>query len=125
MLQYSYNDIEREYSMESYNPILLVKDFNSNEDVKISEEFMTNADVPCLIIKNTLASNINPYTNIEINDEYKKNDMIVALRKNSNLNRRYASLYQNNNIFWATIDKNNLFNKFGWTIINDEDIAQQ
>ena len=122
MLEYAYNDIEREYSMESYNPILLVKDFNSNEDVKISEEFMTNADVPCLIIKNTLASNINPYTNIEINDDYKKNDMIVALGNNSYLNRRYAPLYQNNNIFWATIDKNNLFNKFAWTIINDEDI---
>jgi len=47
--------------VEGYNPLLMVKDFSSKES-STSENFMTNADVPELAVKDIIASPVNPYT---------------------------------------------------------------
>ncbi|MDR2965760.1 MAG: membrane protein insertase YidC [Treponema sp.] len=45
-----------------YNPILLVKDFNSNESLSTNNDFMTNADIPLLALKDIIHNPINPFT---------------------------------------------------------------
>lgn len=47
---------------EKLNCILLVKDFNSNEPIKVDDSFMTNADTVFLAKENLNISNINPFT---------------------------------------------------------------
>ena len=46
----------------AFTPVLLVKDFNSNEDFSINNKFMTNADTLFLAKKNLPISDINPFT---------------------------------------------------------------
>lgn len=52
--------------MLRYYPLLMVKDFDSKEFV-ISEEFMTNGDVPTLALEGIVEDPINPFTGNEIN----------------------------------------------------------
>lgn len=61
----------------SYMPLLLVKDFNSNDKLKYDYTFMTNADTILLSIDNLDGvSKINPYTGNTLKEE--KNDGINA-----------------------------------------------
>jgi YidC/Oxa1 family membrane protein insertase len=45
-----------------YNPILLVKDFAENDEFTINTDFMTNADVPLLALKDIVENPVNPFT---------------------------------------------------------------
>ncbi len=57
------------YDLEYYYPLLMVKDFNSQE-FTTSEEFMTNGDVPTLAFEGLIDNPINPSTGNPItNDE--------------------------------------------------------
>ena len=68
------------YSKDHLNCVLLFKDFNAKFDgkVKIDESFMTNADVPALVLKNIVENPINPFTGNKINEDYKKDGIIVT-----------------------------------------------
>lgn len=56
--------------IEMYLPMLLVKDFGA-EGFTISEDFMTNADVPALAMSGLIENPINPFTGKEINSSFK------------------------------------------------------
>lgn len=56
--------------LEFYYPLLMVKDFNSQE-FSVSEEFMTNADVPTLAVNGIIENPVNPFTGKKINNEEK------------------------------------------------------
>ena len=68
------------YSKDRLNPVLLVKDFNSHSNgiVQIDDKFMTNADVPSLALKDIIENPVNPFTGNKINEDYKKNGIIVT-----------------------------------------------
>ena len=51
---------EREEVM-NYNPLLLVKDFGSTE-LRVDDQFMTNADTPTLAMAGLIESPVNPFT---------------------------------------------------------------
>ena len=53
-----------------YYPLLMMKDFNSDEFV-ISEEFMTNGDVPTLAFKDLIENPVNPFTGQVIDSDEK------------------------------------------------------
>ncbi len=69
--------MEGELDAEALNPLLLVKDFNATE-FKVSDELMTNADVPLLATRGIVNSPVNPYTGSILSDDYKKGDMLVS-----------------------------------------------
>ncbi|MBD5551881.1 MAG: hypothetical protein HDQ96_12025 [Lachnospiraceae bacterium] len=50
-----------ERDIENFYPLLMVKDFDSRE-FTISEEFMTNGDVPTLALEGLVDNPINPFT---------------------------------------------------------------
>lgn len=56
-----------------YQPLLLAKDFHSH-GFTISEEFMTNADVPTLAINGLIENPVNPFTGNPINSDGKLAD---------------------------------------------------
>lgn len=47
----------------NYNPVLMIKDFNSNEKFSVKNEFHTLADIPQFTLKNIIKNPVNPYTN--------------------------------------------------------------
>ncbi len=57
--------------MECFTPLLMVKDFNSSDEFCVSDEFMTNADVPTIAFEDIIKNPINPYTNKNINNAEK------------------------------------------------------
>ena len=56
-----------------YNPLLLVKDFNS-QGLTVSEDLMTNADTPVLALQGLITDPVNPFTGNEISDQAKQAD---------------------------------------------------
>ena len=62
--------------MERFMPLLLVKDFNS-KGFTVSEEFMTNADVPELATSGLIKDPRNPFTGTPINSELKNEPQTV------------------------------------------------
>lgn len=53
------------YDLEFLMPLLMVKDFN-DEGYHISNQFMTQADVPALAMRNLIPNMVNPFTNHKI-----------------------------------------------------------
>jgi arylsulfatase A-like enzyme len=54
-------DMFENTGMESFNPLLMVKPFNARGALVISEEFMTNADVPAIAAEGAINHPVNPY----------------------------------------------------------------
>ena len=63
---------------EAYNPLLLVKDFNSHGPLKTDMSFMTNADVPVLAAKNIISNPVNPFTKNPLTMDPKKNGVTIT-----------------------------------------------
>lgn len=60
-----------ERDIDSFYPLLMVKDFDSKK-FTISEEFMTNGDVPILALEGVVDNPINPFTGKRIDSSEKK-----------------------------------------------------
>ena len=104
------------FSKLGFNPILLFKDFNSNDELKTSNEFMTNADTPTMLLNNLVENPINPYTGnvISSNYKYEKDKLYLTLGIHYNVEtRRQDTLYQYEDEFWATIH-DDIFNNSNW-----------
>ncbi len=58
-------------TVEVFNPMFMVKDFNSSGDLSVDNAFMTHADTPALATYNLIDSPVNPFTGntISMNDK--------------------------------------------------------
>ena len=96
--------------VEFYYPLLMVKDFNSEEFVT-SDTFMTNADVPTLAMEDIIPDPINPFTGKIINsDEKTAHDQFIILSDDWHIDAN--SGYTFSPARWASVqddirDKNN------------------
>lgn len=93
----------------------MVKDFNEQSKLKISDEFMTNADVPYLATRGAIENPKNPYTETII-DAFPKDDGILISTTD------IFKPYQNNDNYVFTIKpeawwrvKDNIFDSENWT----------
>ena len=68
------------------NPLLMVKDFGCNDEFSVSEEYMTNADVPYLAINGIIDNAVNPYTGNAINMDKKSNKLLVPFSPMTKIN---------------------------------------
>ena len=64
--------------MESYFPLLMVKDFDST-GFTVSDEFMTNADTPAIATAGIIQAPQNPFTGHDINSDPKQGKQYVFL----------------------------------------------
>ena len=102
---------------EYYAALLLVKDFNSKE-FSVSDEFMTNADVPAIMVEDTIENPVNPLTGNTISSNYKnENDLYIirSLQWRTNVNNGNTFLPST----WAIV-KDNMWDKNNWTFIDQE-----
>ena len=61
----------------SYNALLMVKDFNAKGEMKTDNIFMTNADVPCLALAGIVENPVNPFTNKKLDTSEKENGLFI------------------------------------------------
>ena len=64
--------------LEIFYPLLMVKDFDSEEFVT-SDEFMTQADIPTIAVDDIIENPVNPFTGKEISNEYKYTQDLYVL----------------------------------------------
>ena len=67
---YEKSESGEDVSLESYLPLLMVKDFESDV-FTTSNDFMTNADVPTLALQGLIENPVNPFTGKPVTDEAK------------------------------------------------------
>ena len=118
-----FDDVEGDpEDVELYYPLLLVKDFNSTE-FSVSEEFMTNADVPVLATDGLIENPINPFTGKEITNEEKYlHDQYIIISSDAFVDTN------NGNTFlaarWAKV-KDNLWNRDNWEFYDEEIVLDE
>lgn len=98
--------------IESYYPTLMVKDFDST-GFNVSDEFMTNADVPILATKGLIESPVNPFTGKPLNDDEKyAHDQYVITSYNWDVGKNNGNTYEASD--WACV-KDDMRDKSNWT----------
>ncbi|MBQ4293825.1 MAG: YidC/Oxa1 family membrane protein insertase [Lachnospiraceae bacterium] len=78
------NEIEtgdKTYDTTFLNPLLMVKDFGASGELQVSEEFMTNADVPSIAVDGVVENPLNPFTLNPIDESAKEDEQIVTTSK--------------------------------------------
>ena len=95
----------------------MVKDFNS-KGFTVSDEFMTNADVPTLALNGTVDNPINPFTGKPINNNFKMEEELFVI-----ISQQWRVQENNGKTFlpakWANV-KDNIFDRNNWTFIDEE-----
>lgn len=107
----------------AYNCLLLVKDFNSKDEININNSFMTNADTIHLATNNLNVSNLNPFTGEKIENQKELNNGIINLHTQKHVNWQATSLLKANQFeLDGTIYqiKDNIFKKENWTVKEDK-----
>lgn len=102
------------FNPDHLNPMLLVKDFNSHGEIKTDLEFMTNADVPLLLMKDIVENPVNPYTGNKMDDTIKKErGAIVTTNSSWSPDQHGANEFSIKENEWYTV-KNNIFDIENW-----------
>ena len=93
--QFSYLWIDDEQlDLERYNPLLLIKDFNSRGNVKTNYSFMTCADVPTLALEDLVNQPMNYATgNIISNDEKYAHEQIIVTSNNGTISENNGNVF--------------------------------
>ncbi len=82
-----------ESDMLSYYPLLMVKDFESTDFI-MSEEFMTNGDVPTLAVIDIIEDPVNPFTGKIIdNSEKTEHDQYIIFSKELDVEKNNGTTY--------------------------------
>ncbi|MGI5977425.1 MAG: membrane protein insertase YidC [Candidatus Limivicinus sp.] len=106
------------YDAMGFNPLYLVKDFNSRE-LTVDYTFMTNADTPTLAAKDLIENPINPFTGKQINNEAKEGEQhIIVTSHDVNVNN--GNTYLDGQ--WFSIH-DNIFDMGNWREITDEMVS--
>ena len=100
---------------DHFNPLFLVKDFDSNYNLKTDYSFMTNADSPYIACQGIIDNPINPFTGNKITTD-KKNEGIYITTDDIFMPHHSKSAYT----FTVKPDswykvKNNIFVDSNWT----------
>lgn len=106
----------RKEDVMTYNPLLMVKDFNSSE-FTTDNTFMTNADVPTLATNGLIEQPVNPFTGKEINSDYK-----LQGEQHIFFTEAWDTTVNNGNTFlpgdWFAV-QDNIFDMNNWRAIDE------
>jgi YidC/Oxa1 family membrane protein insertase len=106
-----------------YNPILLFKDFGNNEALQTNNDFMTNADVPFLALKDIAENPTNPFTGKPLTPD--KNDGIYIFtggRTNTSFYAGTTCLEDNSKFFHV---QDSIFDSRNWNELKYKDFKNR
>ena len=113
-------DEESLLDYEFFMPLLLVKDFDAKE-FSVSDEFMTNADVPTLATQGIFDRPINPFTGKEMTnkDKYEHEQYVFE-------SYEYDISVNNGNVFlpgrWLSV-RDNVWDKTNWSVLQENSVS--
>lgn len=116
--QFNHSD-DINFSKETVLATLLVKDFNSNQNLKFNYTFMTNADTPYLAAEGIVSELKNPFTNSELKlSQNQKNELIkIAVAPMENMRSMNNTKFNIKDNEWFTV-KDNIFDENNWKRFN-------
>lgn len=85
------NNYFEEAGMERFNPLLLIKERNERYPLRISDTFMTIADIPFLVTRD-IDRPVNSYTG-ELLDDSRKNELLYIHEAPGSQNRHGPNLF--------------------------------
>ncbi len=110
--------VNDELDVEAVNPLLMVKDFNS-DGISTDNSFMTNADVPSLAMEGVIENPTNPFTGNSINMQAKNNEkMLVTLSGRHKLEDHKGNVLSTDDAPWYSV-RDDIFNKDNWKLEED------
>jgi len=102
---------------ESYNPVLLFKDFNSKGKLITDMSFMTNADVPVLAL-NGIAETINPFTGKSLRENPKAQELFITTNHIYDPHKHSKYTYNIKKDQWIIV-KNNIYDPNNWEKVEE------
>lgn len=114
--QFDYMYFDEDLDVQCYNPLLLVKDFGATEFC-VSEEFMTNADVPTLVFRDLVDNPVNPFTGKRINsDEKYAHPQRITTSGMWSIEENCGNTFNTSDGEWYDV-KDNIFNRANWLLV--------
>jgi YidC/Oxa1 family membrane protein insertase len=105
-------------SLQSFNALLMIKDFNTKGDLVSSDVFMTNGDAPILALEGIVDAPVNPFTKIPLRPDKDDGIVITTIGAVSTYrHNKYAYNIAKNQ--WLYV-KDNIFDPSNWKIISDQ-----
>ncbi len=113
---------DKHKDVETFYPLLMVKDFGSTE-FTTNNEFMTNADVPTLAMKDLIENPVNPFTGKPINNEEKMaHEQFISMSEHWSVSTNDGYTYLPSK--WASV-KDNLWDKDNWTFYEEKTVLKE
>jgi hypothetical protein len=98
---------------EIFNPLLLVKDFDTDFPLKTDMDFMTNADVPTLAFKDIISEPVNPFTGNLIDDAPKQGPLYITTSNKWMPNEHNVNTFKIGGNEWYTVHSD-IFDTDNW-----------
>lgn len=107
------------HRLEQFNPLLLVKDFNAHGRLKTNDDFMSNADVPVMALREIVTNPINPFTGNPLTNKQKENGVIVTTNDMWMAHDHPKNIFKIKDEEWLKVH-DNIFNPDNWEITRGE-----
>lgn len=109
-----------ERDIENFYPLLMVKDFGSRE-FTVSEEFMTNGDVPTLALEGIVENPVNPFTGKVIDDSEKTaHDQYIIASDETDIQKNNGNTFLPSKWYSVHGDMRDIDN---WKVVSDEEVV--
>jgi len=105
-------------SLQSFNALLMIKDFNSKGDPVNSDDFMTNGDVPILALEGIIKEPVNPFTEIPLQPD-KDNGIVITTLGAVSTYRHNKYTYNIAKNQWLYV-KDNIFDPTNWKTVSEQ-----
>ena len=102
--------------IERLNPLLLVKDFGATGPLTTSDEFMTVADVPSLVLDGIVENPVNPFTGNPITTDDKQNPQLVTTSRRNQAYHHPGATYDTSDRHLYTVH-DDLFDFDNWQFV--------
>jgi YidC/Oxa1 family membrane protein insertase len=81
------------FNVDQFNPLLLVKDFDAEGNLRTDMAFMSNADVPYLALNGQIEEPVNPFTGNTITVDAKTSPLYIAISGGIHLDDPMATTF--------------------------------
>jgi arylsulfatase A-like enzyme len=105
-------------SLQSFNALLMVKDFNTEGDPVSSDIFMTNGDAPILALEGIIDEPVNPFTKIPLRPD-KDDGIVITTIGAVSTYRHNKYTYNISKNQWLYV-KDNIFDPENWKTVYDQ-----
>ncbi len=102
------------------NPLLMVKDFGAEGEIRTDTSFMTNADVPSLAMEGLVENPVNPFTGNPVGSGAKREPQYVSFSQAYDVTKNRGNRFNPAHWFAVTPGGDTLFDASRWIFQGDD-----